>query len=48
MCSSDLAGKPFAFNQPTPRLRGVIAVTAMADKDLRISLQSHAEHARSQ
>jgi myo-inositol-1(or 4)-monophosphatase len=45
---SDAAGKPFAFNQPTPRLHGVIAVAAMADKDLRISLQSHAEHARMQ
>ena len=45
---SDAAGKPFAFNQPTPRIRGVIAVTAMADKDLRANLQTHAEHARSQ
>jgi myo-inositol-1(or 4)-monophosphatase len=45
---SDAAGKPFAFNQPTPRLRGVIAVTATADKSLRASLQTHAEHARLQ
>jgi len=45
---SDAAGKPFAFNQPTPRLHGVIAVTATADKDLRTSLQTHAEHARLQ
>jgi myo-inositol-1(or 4)-monophosphatase len=45
---SDAAGKPFAFNQPTPRLHGVIAVAATADKNLRASLQLHAEHARSQ
>jgi myo-inositol-1(or 4)-monophosphatase len=45
---SDAAGKPFAFNQPTPRLYGVIAVAATADKNLRASLQIHAEHARSQ
>jgi myo-inositol-1(or 4)-monophosphatase len=45
---SDAAGKPFAFNQPTPRLHGVIAVTATADKNLLASLQTHAEHARSQ
>jgi myo-inositol-1(or 4)-monophosphatase len=45
---SDADGKPFAFNQPTPRLHGVIAVAATADKNLRASLQIHAEHARSQ
>ena len=45
---SDVAGKPFVFNQPTPRFRGVIAVAATADKDLRANLQTHAEHARSQ
>jgi len=45
---SDAAGKPFVFNQPTPRFRGVIAVAATADKDLRANLQAHAEHARSQ
>jgi myo-inositol-1(or 4)-monophosphatase len=45
---SNAAGKPFVFNQPTPRFRGVIAVTATADKDLRANLQTHAEHARSQ
>jgi myo-inositol-1(or 4)-monophosphatase len=45
---SDAFGKPFAFNQPTPRLHGVIAVAATADKNLRASLQLHAEHARSQ
>jgi myo-inositol-1(or 4)-monophosphatase len=45
---SDAAGKPFVFNQPTPRFRGVIAVTAMADKDLHTKLQTHAEQARSQ
>ena len=45
---SDAAGKPFAFNQPTPRLHGAIAVAAIADKNLHASLQIHAEHARSQ
>lgn len=45
---SDAAGKPFAFNQPTPRLHGVIAVAATANKNLRASLQTHAEHARLQ
>ena len=33
-------GKPFVFNQPTPRFRGVIAVAATADKDLRANLQT--------
>ncbi len=45
---SDGAGKPFVFNQPTPRLRGVIGVAATAGKDLRAQLQTHAEYARSQ
>jgi myo-inositol-1(or 4)-monophosphatase len=45
---SDAAGKPFAFNQPTPTLRGVIAVAATADKNLRANLQLHAEYARPQ
>ena len=45
---SDTDGKPFVFNQPTPRFRGVIAVAATADKDLRANLQTHAEQARSQ
>jgi len=45
---SDAASKPFVFNQPTPRFRGVIAVAATADKDLHANLQTHAEHARSQ
>jgi myo-inositol-1(or 4)-monophosphatase len=40
---SDAAGKPFTFNQPTPRFRGVIAVSATADKNLRINLLTHAE-----
>jgi myo-inositol-1(or 4)-monophosphatase len=44
----DAAGKSFVFNQPTPRFRGVIAVAATADKDLRANLQTHAERARSQ
>jgi myo-inositol-1(or 4)-monophosphatase len=45
---SDADGKPFAFNQATPRCRGVIAVAATADKDLHANLQTHAERARSQ
>ncbi|MEK7237673.1 MAG: 3'(2'),5'-bisphosphate nucleotidase CysQ [Nitrospirota bacterium] len=45
---SDGAGKPFAFNQPIPKFRGVISVAATADKDLRAKLQTHAEQARSQ
>ncbi|MDZ4732803.1 MAG: 3'(2'),5'-bisphosphate nucleotidase CysQ [Nitrospirota bacterium] len=45
---SDVAGMPFVFNQPTPRFRGVIAVAATADKNLRANLQAHAGHARSQ
>ena len=44
---SDAAGKPFLFNQPTPRFRGVIAVAATADKDLRTKLQTQAERAKS-
>ncbi len=44
---SDGAGKPFVFNQPTPVFRGVIAVAATADKDLRTTLQTHAGYARS-
>ena len=39
---SDAAGNPFIFNQPTPMFRGVIAVTATADKNLRAKLQAHA------
>ena len=45
---SDGAGKPFVFNQPLPKFRGVIAVAATADRDLRAKLQTHTEHARSQ
>ena len=45
---SDAAGKPFVFNQPTPRFRGVIGVAVTAHKDLRTMLQTHAEQARSQ
>jgi len=44
---SDAAGKPFVFNQRIPRFRGVIAVAATADNDLRANLQTHAEHASS-
>jgi myo-inositol-1(or 4)-monophosphatase len=45
---SDADGKPFAFNRPSPKLRGVIAVAATSDKDLRANLQTYAEQARSQ
>jgi myo-inositol-1(or 4)-monophosphatase len=41
----DMDGKPFVFNQPTPRFLGVIAVAATADRELRATLQIHAEHA---
>jgi myo-inositol-1(or 4)-monophosphatase len=41
----DMDGKPFVFNQPTPRFLGVIAVAATADRELRAKLQSLAEHA---
>lgn len=44
---SDADGNPFAFNQPTPMFRGVIAVTATADKSLHSSLKTHAERAQS-
>jgi myo-inositol-1(or 4)-monophosphatase len=43
---SDAAGKPFSFNQPTPRFHGVIAVAATADKDLHANLQTHANRVR--
>jgi len=42
---SNGAGKPFIFNQPTPRFHGVIAVAANAHQDMRAKLQTHAEHA---
>src|SRR5207237_10527655 len=42
---SNAAGKPFVFNQPTPRLRGVIAVAATAGKDQRAKLQAKANNA---
>ena len=45
---SDAAGNPLMFNQPKPTIRGVIAVTATADKDLRATLQTQADQARSQ
>jgi myo-inositol-1(or 4)-monophosphatase len=41
----DADGKAFAFNQPTPRFRGVIAMATTIDRDLRAQLQTHAEHA---
>jgi myo-inositol-1(or 4)-monophosphatase len=46
VCDAD--GKPFVFNQPTPRFRGVIAVATTADRDLRAKLQTHAGPAGSQ
>lgn len=45
---NDADGKPFVFNQRTPRSRGVIAVAATTDKNLRANLQTHAEYASSQ
>ncbi len=44
VCDAD--GKPFIFNQPTPKFLGVIAVAATADKNLRAKLQTHSEQAR--
>jgi myo-inositol-1(or 4)-monophosphatase len=41
---TDADGKPFAFNQPTPRFRGAIAA---ADKNLHATLQAHAGRAGS-
>jgi myo-inositol-1(or 4)-monophosphatase len=41
----DADGKAFVFNQPTPRFHGVIAMAATIDQDLRVQLQTHAEHA---
>ena len=42
----DADGKPFVFNQPTPKFLGVIAIAATAGKTLRTTLQTHAEQAR--
>ncbi|MBI3807530.1 MAG: 3'(2'),5'-bisphosphate nucleotidase CysQ [Nitrospirae bacterium] len=44
---SDAEGKPFSFNQPIPRFRGVIAVAATADKSLHANLQTHANRVSS-
>lgn len=41
---TDADGKPFVFNQPTPRVRGAIAA---ADKHLHATLQAHAGRAGS-
>jgi myo-inositol-1(or 4)-monophosphatase len=38
----DIDGKPFIFNQPTPRFPGVIAVAATADHELRATLRQAA------
>jgi myo-inositol-1(or 4)-monophosphatase len=43
---ADAEGRPFTFNQPTPRFRGVIAVAATAGAELRPLLQTHADRAR--
>jgi myo-inositol-1(or 4)-monophosphatase len=43
---ADAEGRPFTFNQATPRFRGVIAVAATAGHDLRPFLQTHADRAR--
>ena len=43
---ADAEGRPFVFNQATPRFRGVIAVSATASAELRPLLQAHADRAR--
>jgi myo-inositol-1(or 4)-monophosphatase len=43
---TDAEGRPFIFNQTTPRFRGVIAVSATAGAHLRPLLQTHADRAR--
>ena len=43
---ADAEGRPFIFNQPTPRFCGVIAVAATAPDNLRSLLQTHADQAR--
>ena len=43
---ADAEGRPFIFNQATPRFRGVIAVSATAGAELRPFLQTHADRAR--
>lgn len=43
---ADSENRPFLFNQPTPRLRGIIAVSATAKDDLRAFLQTEADRAR--
>ena len=43
---ADGEGRPFIFNQTTPRFRGVIAVAATAGQELRPLLQTHADRAR--
>jgi myo-inositol-1(or 4)-monophosphatase len=44
--AADAEGRPFTFNQATPRFRGVIAVSATAGTELRSLLQTHADRAR--
>jgi myo-inositol-1(or 4)-monophosphatase len=43
---TDPKGRPFTFNQATPRFHGVIAVSATAGSELRPFLQTHADLAR--
>jgi myo-inositol-1(or 4)-monophosphatase len=43
---TDPEGRPFAFNQATPRFHGVIAVSATAEAELRPFLQTQADRAR--
>ncbi|HTL60008.1 MAG TPA: 3'(2'),5'-bisphosphate nucleotidase CysQ [Nitrospira sp.] len=43
---ADAEGRPFTFNQATPRFRGVLAVAATAGQELRPFLQTHADRAR--
>ena len=43
---ADAEGRPFTFNQATPRFHGVIAVSATAGTELRPFLQTQADRAR--
>jgi myo-inositol-1(or 4)-monophosphatase len=43
--AADCAGRPFQFNQASPRFRGVIAVAQGAGRDLRPMLQQEADRA---
>jgi myo-inositol-1(or 4)-monophosphatase len=44
----DATGHPFVFNQPTPKFRGVVAVTATTDRQLHTLLRAHVGKAAEQ